>query len=526
MILKVNGSYGKSAGRFLQVTPDGDIILTFDVVGSYFPARTAPNLTTAISLRSQDNVSNKLYIDYSDGTGEHIIDFKSTGSIRAINFGANANATTPATITTQGSLNVSSLHFYQDLPAGVKDTVNDSYMLNGQTRKIKIRFQKPQSITQITVNRVYFYNQLPSALSKLSNLQILSLSNINYITSFPQDFINSQIKELTLSGVGDIMNSGFPFWILNSPLNSLSLASSIDLSGSPVAKRFTQINSLKNTLTYLNLSTANINYTMPQELTELYKLTAFIASVNTSPDLRFPVDLSGFVALQNIDLNRTAMPWSEYERIMQGIPSLRTVTIPNLAFTTDQDFQAVNTYITAIQIGGTTWNNGAVPSFINKLVGLKTLTLRQLSGNLGVSFNNYGNFSACTELTTLDMSRITTMPTTIPAWFIGLIKLKTILAPAVFGTITRVNDFVNNVYTFITANAQILGASSLQFRGMTIDIYGSSSNDTPNSVRPSGIYQQPAGYVQGVSNGMPASAMEKIWVLEKQYAHYWNYKPL
>lgn len=77
--------------------------------------------------------------------------------------------------------------------------------------------------------------------------------------------------------------------------------------------------------------------------------------------------------------------------------------------------------------------------------------------------------------------------------------------------ITTVNTFVDNLYTFITTNAAISGASSLPFRAFNLVMTAAVSV-------PTGIFQQPSGYSAGVSNGSPASVQEKLWVLVNQYA--------
>lgn len=80
-----------------------------------------------------------------------------------------------------------------------------------------------------------------------------------------------------------------------------------------------------------------------------------------------------------------------------------------------------------------------------------------------------------------------------------------------FQTVGRIDEFINNAYDTITQGASMsVGASPL--RNIRLELVINNLG-----ARPSGTYQQPSGYVQGVSNGTPASQMEKIWVIVKQY---------
>lgn len=522
MLLSVNGRIASVDSGILQITPEGEIVLAFDVVGSYFPARQEASNTASFSFRSQDNVNNKVYIDYGDGYPEQTYDFKVSGVSRRLTFGVNASTTNPALLPAAGTFNVSALYYYQDLPAGIKNTVNDTY---GATRKVRIRFEKPQSITEIAINRVSLFNQLPGALARLANLETFSINAAYSISSFPQDFFNTRVRILTLSYVGPIMDDGFPFWVLNSPLVTLTLTDSINLSGSAAVKRFDQVYKLKDSLATLNLGGSKINYTIPQAFGQLYKLVTLSLANCNSDQLRFPADLSGLIVLQSLDLNRTQMPWSEYERCIHGIPSLRTLNLANIAVTSGLDLAVSNNTIQSLRIGGLS-SGGFLPAFVNKMLALKTLDLTSIATTaLSTGVTSFSGFSACVELTTLILSRNSALPAAVPSWFSGLTKLKTIQAAAVYGTQARVNAFVDSLYSFVVANASITGTTSAPFRGMTIDINGSTSFDTGNSVRPSGIYQQPSGYLQGTTSGTPATQMEKIWVLTFQYGHTWTVKP-
>lgn len=521
MITIINNRIPTIGGRLISKVRSTDVVLTFDVIGTFWPARPESLSGSEFYLVNTFSVPNTVYIDFGDGTGEHTYPFLASGNSRRAQWSTNNFVTDPATLSVTGPFQYPA-YFYQDLPEGVINTVNDSY---NHMRTVRLRFANPQALSEININRMRLYNQLPADFAKLQSLKTLTIRSSLFITSFPQYFLNTQIENLTLSSVGDVMNNGFPDWVLNSPIINLNLTDSINLSGSAETKKFDKINKLKNTLGTLLLNGANIDYTIPLEFSQLYKLQSVNFDNNMSTGLRFPVSLTGLDALSSIIVTRTRMPMIEYERIIQGIPALRTFEMKNLNQIVDFDFAATNNYLETIRIGGSTWNGGAVPSFINKLLALKVLDLTQLSGNLSTFFSGWGNFANCVNLDTINISRITTIPTTIPSWFSGLTKLKTITAPATYNSLARVNAFVDNLYTFVTSNAPISGTSANAFRNMSINIYGVSTIDTTNSVRPSGTYQMPTGYVAGNNNGTPASQMEKIWVLANQYAHTWVVKP-
>src|SRR5690606_23306113 len=94
-----------------------------------------------------------------------------------------------------------------------------------------------------------------------------------------------------------------------------------------------------------------------------------------------------------------------------------------------------------------------------------------------------------------------------------------------FATQADFDLFIDNIYTFVIANAPIVGIDTDQGRHMLIVNYDTAYHTNPGNYLPTGTYQQPAGYVQGSSNGTPASQFEKVWVLVNQYDHVWQLPP-
>lgn len=105
------------------------------------------------------------------------------------------------------------------------------------------------------------------------------------------------------------------------------------------------------------------------------------------------------------------------------------------------------------------------------------------------------------------------LPTTVPTGLEDCVNIKTLYFLQSFQSLTRVNEAVTNYYNFTIANAS-MATGNTKFRQINFNITRSTGNLTP---RPTGTYQAPTGYVQGSSNGTPASQMEMLYVLVKQY---------
>lgn len=103
-------------------------------------------------------------------------------------------------------------------------------------------------------------------------------------------------------------------------------------------------------------------------------------------------------------------------------------------------------------------------------------------------------------------------PDTLPTGIETAPNCKTIWA-RINRTQIRQDTFIENIYNQVIANASMATGQGV-LRRTTLRIERYSTWQFP---RPTGIYQAPAGYVQGVSNGTPASPMEMIYVLVNQY---------
>lgn len=201
----------------------------------------------------------------------------------------------------------------------------------------------------------------------------------------------------------------------------------------------------------------------------------------------------------------------------------------------------LKTTLKALQIFGTFTDNnfslGALPSNFNQLNILEDLTiqnslhtttptvinqipsLKSLTIFFNTSYTSYGDISNLVNLTSLTFTSNSSIQDTLPAYFSNFTLLKALNYRSCFLTVTRVDNYVNSVYNLVDVYGAKTGASSLPFRSMTVNI----GTFTSVSAIVSGTYQQPTGYITGVSNGTPSSPREKIWVMVNQYGHVWTY---
>ena len=109
----------------------------------------------------------------------------------------------------------------------------------------------------------------------------------------------------------------------------------------------------------------------------------------------------------------------------------------------------------------------------------------------------------------------------LPDYFNRRYSLQQIFDYFSAGTLSRVFSIVVVVYDETIKHpmtSQEDGHRNLWYY-LTSTLYGYS---TGSPKRPTGTYQAPSGFEQGVSNGTPASQMEKVYVLTHNYSQTWN----
>lgn len=154
-----------------------------------------------------------------------------------------------------------------------------------------------------------------------------------------------------------------------------------------------------------------------------------------------------------------------------------------------------------------------VPSQVNLIPSLEILGVAEYYSN-NVNVKYWTSLSNLVKLRILDCTKGYNMETNLPADLQNCVKLKTLGFTGVYRTTARVDAFITNLYNFINTYASKTGSNTLPFRGI---------NTNCTFITPSGTFQQPIGYVAGVSNGAPASPKEMLWVLINQYGHTITY---
>jgi hypothetical protein len=158
---------------------------------------------------------------------------------------------------------------------------------------------------------------------------------------------------------------------------------------------------------------------------------------------------------------------------------------------------------------------GVLPPAIYNLPSLKTFSHGRSDGRGPSSLDNFE------FLTTLETLHIGTSFSTKfepdVSEFGTLINLKNLTIKGSTQDLqTSIDLFINTLYDVVTNNGDIVSGSG-PFREMAIICLSAAGTS------PTGIFQEPTGYVQNSNNGSPATPKEKIWVIVNQYNSTVNY---
>lgn len=267
-------------------------------------------------------------------------------------------------------------------------------------------------------------------------------------------------------------------------------------------------------------------------------------TINQSELTQIPDVFSNLDNLRNLTLNSVGTAISE--RIPQGILGNTSITNLTLAGSVNMaDLVASGLYnlcesMLQLEILHINNNNlSSLPVNFDNLVNLSELRVSSV-GSSGVNImfpkikdltwlknlqwyadsntTSWMDFSALVNLETFQATACPNIPTTIPPGFENLLLLKEYGLYNSYRTQIRMDVFVENMYNFIVANASMT-AGNTKFRQMAVRCETSASV----GITPSGIYQEPSGYIQGSNNGTPSSPLEMIWVMVNQYEHTWTY---
>jgi len=187
------------------------------------------------------------------------------------------------------------------------------------------------------------------------------------------------------------------------------------------------------------------------------------------------------------------------------------------------NFTALNR-LTWFEVAGSNWTT--IPAMINNWPQLDTLYMYSID----TPDFDWGDLSNLVNLRKLTLNAINRIYPHVPAYLPALTNLKTFNMQGCFKTDTgrpgHIDLFIGELYTMVTVtvNPPKTGTSADAWRSVTYDVSEVNIPGYATTDVPAGIYQQPAGYVQGTSNGTPATSLEKFWVLDHQYSWKCNWK--
>lgn len=305
--------------------------------------------------------------------------------------------------------------------------------------------------------------------------------------------------------------------------------------------QFPALNSIYFNTTFTPLNVADI-----AALPNLQSFNAPMA-LATFPIEIFLTKLTSFVFVLNALNYDVPFSTSNIDKLALLKNTLVTLTIQNILMNTDGN-QSLPDNCSQLTIQALTLNGPSsslsaalqarkpykMPSAFEQLVSLTSLTI-------AYGLSDWSNLAGLTNLTALSVSGYsinylgTYVSSDLPSFLTATTKIKAVTASGIFRAAPNpqsvIDAFITNIYNFVSATATkaVNGVSnSLPLRGMTWKLLSGSGNYVAGTVAttadqdvttkpPSGVYQQPTGYVKGTSNGSPASPMEMVWVLTAQY---------
>lgn len=343
----------------------------------------------------------------------------------------------------------------------IKPLPNHHYT-DGETRERHI-------IITFTCEDVYYFNSETVTMwgfpiLELPSLQSLTIRYTSYIKEIPFVRLSKIKKLITLSfaSLGDKLQFIPDSLLEMTSLTTLDISGCFDLSN-PDSSNFRNIKKLKN-LKSFTAAVCNI--------------TTYIKEFNDLPNLEHLYISNSNLAYYGAD----------------GIPTF-------------DEISAINPSIKYFNVLGASFSGG----------GIRTSWMEK-------EFNGKG----LGNLTYLPIEFQNNLTLVLPEYLKEMNNLMYIYGSNSFKSQSRADTWVNNLYSYMTNWEQVTMTNKLkngkrnQFYGLNIDMWASSQ---PYDYRPSGTYQAPSGFVKGVSNGNPTTPMEKIYVMENNYAHKWNIKP-
>ena len=253
----------------------------------------------------------------------------------------------------------------------------------------------------------------------------------------------------------------------------------------------------------------------PTKLSPLTKLTVFelfSAEIDILPTSLLSLPIEDLKLRGAIDLDR---PFNEtnFDKLNLLQNTLKILSIIGNDIDT---FPSNFSELYKLEYLRTTFPTGGVlPPAIYNLPNLRVFRHGRSDGRHPSSLDNFE------FLTTLETLYIDTKNNNIfepdVSEFGTLINLKTLTIQGSTQDLqTSIDLFINTLYSVVTNNGDIVSGSG-PFREMAIVCLSDAGTS------PTGIFQEPTGYIQNSNNGSPATPKEKIWVIVNQYNSTVNY---
>ena len=168
-------------------------------------------------------------------------------------------------------------------------------------------------------------------------------------------------------------------------------------------------------------------------------------------------------------------------------------------------------------LGFASSNIKAIPQQVTDCKQLTNLHCGYTDGNVSGNgnFNSWGTGIGGMNLKVIAFRSCTSMPDSLPTGIETCPSLKSIDTNSSYKTQTRIDNVIVDAYNKVNTFASKAVGNTL-LRQITWGNAIAASTFGYN-VRPTGTYQQPAGFILGSNNGLPSSPMEMVWVLVNQY---------
>ena len=301
---------------------------------------------------------------------------------------------------------------------------------------------------------------------------------------------------------------GFPILELPS-LTTLNISYTRYINEIP----FVRLSKIKNLTSFNLTSLGSVLQYIPDSIFDMTGLTTL--SISGVFNLADP-DSSNFRKISKLKNLKSLTAWvcniKTYIKEFNDLPNLNYLCISNASGGVDgiptfDEVSVINPALTNMNVIGAGYSGS----------GIRTSWMEAQFAGKGLE-----------HLQQINIEYQNNLSLVLPEYLREMNSLNYIYALNSFKSQARADTWVNNLYAYMTNWNQVTMTNKLvngkrnQFYGLTISMYASNY---PYDYRPSGVYQAPAGFVKGSSNGNPTTPMEKIYVMQNNYAHNWIINP-